>query len=114
MTDCIFCRIINKEIPSEMVYEDDNVAAFRDISPQAPVHVLVMPKKHITDILGFEEDDKALLLDLTRAIGQVAQITGIREKGFRVINNCGKAAGQTVEHVHFHVLGGRGLGEKIV
>ena len=114
MGDCIFCRIINKEIPSDMIYEDDMVAAFHDISPQAPVHVLVMPKKHIADILGFEEQDTMLLFDITRAIEQVAKITGIKENGFRVINNCGRAAGQTVEHVHFHVIGGKGLGEKIV
>ena len=92
MNDCLFCKIIAGDIPSSKVYEDDKVFAFRDINPQAPVHVLVVPKEHIDSADAAE---------------------GLTE-GYRVINNCGKAAGQTVMHLHFHLIGGCELGEKII
>jgi histidine triad (HIT) family protein len=114
MTDCIFCRIIRKEIPSKIVYEDEYVLAIEDIHPQAPVHILAMPKKHIQDILGIGPGDGPVMLRLFEAIGKAADIKGIKKNGFRVIANYGKAAGQTVEHLHFHILGGKSLGEKII
>lgn len=114
MDDCIFCRIIKKEIPSQIVYEDDEVIAIKDIHPQAPVHVLVMPKTHIPDIIGFSDADDKLQSAVNKAIIKTAQICGVADEGFRVINNCKESAGQTVLHVHFHVIGGKNLGEKII
>jgi histidine triad (HIT) family protein len=114
MKDCIFCRIIRKEIPSKIVYEDENVLAIEDIHPQAPVHILVMPKKHIPDILGIGPDDGSVMMRLFEAIGKIADNTGIKKNGFRVIANYGNAAGQTVDHLHFHILGGKYMGEKII
>ena len=114
MSDCIFCRIIRKEIPSDTVYEDEDVLVIRDIHPQAPVHALVIPKTHMTDIIFFSEADDRLQAAVNRAIVKTAKIFGIADDGFRVINNCKEAAGQTVLHVHFHVIGGKNLGEKII
>ena len=102
MADCIFCKIAQKEIPSKLVYEDDTVVAFRDLEPQAPQHVLVIPKKHVESLLALEEEDKAL-------VSHIAQELGIAEKGFRVVANTGEEGGQTVKHLHFHLLGGRSM-----
>ena len=102
MSDCIFCKIANGEIPSEFLYEDERVVAFRDLSPQAPVHVLVVPKEHHDN---FVDDVPAETL---------AERTGIAESGFRCIMNTGSAAGQTVMHLHMHVLGGKPLGEGLI
>ena len=108
MADCIFCKIAQKEILSKLVYEDDTVVAFRDLEPQAPQHVLVIPKKHVESLLALEEDDKALVSHiLVDVIPQLAQELGIAEKGFRVVANTGEEGGQTVKHLHFHLLGGR-------
>ena len=110
MADCIFCKIAQKEIPSKLVYEDDTVVAFRDLEPQAPQHVLVIPKKHVESLLALEEDDKALVSHiLVDVIPQLAQELGIAEKGFRVVANTGEEGGQTVKHLHFHLLGGRSM-----
>jgi histidine triad (HIT) family protein len=114
MSGCIFCRILNKELPSTVVYEDENVMAIKDIKPQAPVHVIIFPRKHFTGMMDFDLQDKALSIALINAIQKVAEVTGIAEGGFRVINNWGKNGGQTVPHLHYHVLGGADLGEKIV
>ena len=114
MDDCIFCRIIKKEIPSQIVYEDAEVIAIKDIHPQAPVHVLVMPKTHIPDIIAFSETDDKLQSAVNKAVIKTARICGVADEGFRVINNCKESAGQTVWHVHFHVIGGKILGEKII
>ena len=114
MNDCIFCRIIKREIPSNIVYEDDDVIAIKDIHPQTPVHVLVMPKRHIPDIISFTQADAAIQSAVNSAIIKTAKISGILNEGFRVINNCGESAGQSVLHVHFHLLGGKDLGEKII
>lgn len=113
MDGCVFCKIINKELPSNVVYEDDLVLAINDIRPQAPVHVIVFPKEHITGIMELK-DNKDLAMGLINAIQKVAEIKDVAKKGFRVINNYGKDGGQTVNHVHFHVLGGKILGETIV
>ena len=110
MADCIFCKIAQKEIPSKLVYEDDTVVAFRDLEPQAPQHVLVIPKKHVESLLALEEEDKALVSHiLVDVIPQLAQELGIAEKGFRVVANTGEEGGQTVKHLHFHLLGGRSM-----
>ena len=105
--DCLFCKIINKEIPSDIVYEDEDVLAFNDIDPKAPVHVLVIPKKHIASLNELTEADSALLMKMMRVIQKIAQDKNIAQSGYRVVNNCGEQGGQTVGHLHFHLLGGR-------
>ncbi|WP_040952639.1 histidine triad nucleotide-binding protein [Gorillibacterium massiliense] len=107
--DCIFCKIVNGEIPSKKVYEDDQVYAFHDISPLAPVHVLVIPKKHLSSVLAIGEEDVELIGRLHQAIGKVAKETGVDETGFRIISNTGTHGQQTVPHLHYHVIGGRQL-----
>ena len=94
--DCLFCKIINKEIPSDIVYEDDDVLAFNDIDPKAPVHVLVIPKKHIASLNELTEADSALLMKIMLVIQKIAQDKNIAESGYRVVNNCGEQGGQTV------------------
>ena len=111
MSDCLFCRIIAGEIPSTKVYEDDQVYAFRDINPQAPVHVLIVPKKHMKNILELAADDTGAAEAVTRAIKTIAAQEGVAESGFRVITNSGKDGCQSVEHLHFHLLGGKQLSE---
>ena len=112
--NCIFCKIIKGEIPSNKVYEDDKCYAFRDINPQAPTHILVVPKCHITSCAEIDESTEALVGHIFTAIAKIAQQEGLVEKGLRVISNSGKDAGQTVPHLHFHILGGKTLGEKMV
>ena len=112
--DCIFCKIIAKEIPSEIVYEDEEILAFKDIAPKAPVHIVVIPKKHIEKITEIEKQDEAVIGRIYSAINQIAREQGIAEDGFRVIINCGENGGQEVKHIHFHLLGGTKLGMQIV
>jgi histidine triad (HIT) family protein len=107
MEDCIFCKIIKGEIPSEKIYEDDMVLSFKDIEPAAPVHVLIIPKKHIGSINDLTEDDSKIIAHIYLVAKQIAAELGIDEKGYRIVTNCGEGAGQTVHHVHFHLLGGR-------
>lgn len=114
MDDCIFCKIVKGEIPSTKVYEDENVLAFNDIDPAAPIHVLVIPKKHIENVLQIEDMDKDLLFDIFDSFKKIAKKLGIEESGFRVITNCGRDSGQEVMHLHFHILAGKKLGPKIV
>jgi histidine triad (HIT) family protein len=104
---CIFCRIANKEIPAKIVYEDDKVLAFHDINPQAPYHILVIPKKHISTLLELTEEDKDLIGHIFLVMNKLAQELGVAERGYRVVVNCNEEAGQTVFHVHFHFLAGR-------
>ena len=113
MNDCIFCKIINKEIPSSIVYEDSEILAFRDINPVAPVHILVIPKKHISSVIDLKEEDELLIGKIYTVINKIAKQESIDEKGFRVIVNCGEDGGQEVKHLHFHILGGKKLGTKI-
>jgi len=113
MNDCIFCRIIKKEIPSNIVYEDDEILAFRDINPVAPVHILVIPKKHISSVIELTEEDALLIGKIYTAINEITKMEKIDQKGFRVIVNCGEDGGQEVKHLHFHILGGKKLGTKI-
>ncbi|ADK13871.1 MULTISPECIES: histidine triad nucleotide-binding protein [Clostridium] len=107
MEECIFCKIIKGEIPSEKIYEDDMVLSFKDIEPAAPVHVLIIPKKHIGSINDLTEDDSKIIAHIYLVAKQIAAKLGIDEKGYRIVTNCGEEAGQTVHHVHFHLLGGR-------
>lgn len=106
--DCIFCKIANKEIDSKLIYEDETVAAFRDLNPQAPEHILIVPKKHIANITEFTQDDKDLaahiFIDVVR---EIANKIGVAENGFRIVVNTGDDGGQTVNHLHVHLLGGR-------
>ncbi|MCL2436815.1 MAG: histidine triad nucleotide-binding protein [Clostridiales bacterium] len=106
MSDCIFCKIVNKEIPANIVYEDDQILCFHDVSPQAPVHVLLIPKKRIVSMDDVQEEDKELMGHMMVKIKEIAQILGL-ENGYRVVNNCGEHGMQTVGHIHFHILGKR-------
>jgi histidine triad (HIT) family protein len=108
--DCLFCKIVRGEIPAAKVFENDQVLAFKDINPQAPVHLLVIPKKHVASFHQVPAVDAALMGQLTSAIQQVAAEAGIAETGYRVLTNNGPDAGQVVFHLHFHVLGGKPLG----
>ncbi|MBS5038207.1 MAG: histidine triad nucleotide-binding protein [Fusobacterium sp.] len=106
----IFTKIINREIPSDIVFENDKVIAFKDINPQAPVHILVVPKKEIATINDIKEEDKELIGEVYLTIGKIAAQLGIAEEGYRVIANCNEYGGQEVFHIHFHLLGGEKLG----
>lgn len=108
MSNCLFCRIIAGEIPSAKVYEDDTVLAFRDIAPQAPTHILVIPKAHISGVSAITAENSAVVAHIFEVIPQIAAAEGLTE-GFRVVSNCGDHAGQTVHHLHFHILGGQQL-----
>lgn len=108
VTDCIFCKIANGEIPSNIVFEDDKVIAFEDVNPQAPTHILIIPKKHIAHIDELENEDKELIGHIFTKIGDISREFGLNE-GFRVVVNNKSHGGQTVDHVHFHLLGGRSL-----
>ena len=109
MPDTIFGKIVAREIPAKIVYEDADVMAFHDVSPQAPIHVLVIPKRTIVNLLDTGQDDTLLLGKLMQASVHVAKTLGLEEGGFRVVVNCGKNGGQSVDHLHLHVLGGRQL-----
>lgn len=106
MDNCIFCKIANKEIPSKPVYEDDKILAFHDLEPQAPVHVLLIPKEHIASLNDVEEHHQEILGHLLGKVKEIAADLGL-ENGYRLVNNCGRDGMQTVEHIHFHLLGKR-------
>ena len=108
-TDCIFCKIIAKEIPGDILYEDEQVMAFRDIQPAAPIHVLVVPKKHIPSINEATEEDERLLGHLHLVAKKIAQKEGIAERGYRLVINTGKEGGQVIFHIHLHLMGGKKL-----
>ena len=110
MSDCIFCKIANGEIPTEYVYEDELVAAFNDISPVAPVHILIVPKAHIESALELDDSNKDIVGHIFSVAGKIAREKGFAENGFRVVNNCGRDGGQTVMHLHFHLLAGETMG----
>ena len=114
MNDCIFCKIIKGDIPCKKVYEDEDCLAFHDINPQAPVHIIVVSKKHLPSVLAFGQEDGAHLGKIQLAIAKIARQLELTENGFRVINNCGRDAKQSVPHIHYHILAGRDMGEKIV
>jgi histidine triad (HIT) family protein len=107
MTDCLFCRIANKEIPARIVYEDERILAFDDIRPQAPVHVLVIPKAHWASLNDVPQDGQGVLGEILLKAREIAGLKGIRESGYRIVLNTAADSGQEVLHVHFHILGGR-------
>lgn len=105
--DCLFCKIANGEIPATLVHEDDRVVAFRDVNPQAPVHTLVIPRRHITTLNELAAEDGALIGHMLLTAQQLAAKEGVAESGFRLVMNCNREGGQTVFHIHLHLLGGR-------
>jgi histidine triad (HIT) family protein len=107
MSTCLFCRIIRQEVPASVVYEDDDLLAFNDINPQAPTHVLVIPKRHIESLDALQDSDDALIGSMTRRAAAIARERGIAAAGYRTVFNTNREAGQTVFHVHLHLLGGR-------
>ena len=112
MNDCIFCKIIAGEIPSTKVYEDEKVFAFRDINPAAPVHILVIPKQHISTMFDINKQNSDVVAHIFEVISKIAKQENL-EKGFRVVSNCNEYGGQTVFHLHFHIIGGKKLDEKM-
>ena len=110
MTDCLFCKILAGDIPADVVHETANTLAFRDINPQAPTHVLIIPRRHIARINDIEDGDREQVGDLFLAAKEIAAAEGLADDGYRVVMNCNEAAGQTVFHLHLHLLGGRQLG----
>jgi histidine triad (HIT) family protein len=110
MSDCLFCRIVQKTIPAKIVYEDDRTLAFDDINPQAPVHTLIIPKQHVSAVQDCRDQDRDLLAQLLITCANVAKQKGLVDSGYRIVTNTGSDAGQTVFHLHLHILGGRHLG----
>ncbi|MBN4069260.1 histidine triad nucleotide-binding protein [Beggiatoa alba] len=109
MSDCLFCKLINGDIPTDIVYQDDDVFAFRDVNPQAPIHILVIPKQHIATINDTDESHQAVLGKLVLTAKKIAKEQGIADNGYRLVVNCNQDGGQTVFHIHLHLLGGRSL-----
>lgn len=114
MENCIFCKIIDRQIPSTVVYEDDKVLAFNDINPVAPVHIIIIPKVHIANVNDLTAENAAVVGDIHLAAQKIAARLDIADKGYRLINNCGADAGQTVFHLHYHLIGGLKLGMRII
>ena len=112
MSDCLFCKIVAGVIPSTKVYEDETIFAFRDIAPQAPTHILVVPKTHLGSVNDVTAENSAVVAHIFEIIPQIAKAEGL-ENGYRVVSNCGSDAGQTVHHLHFHILGGHEMGPKM-
>jgi len=106
-SDCLFCKILAGDIPADIIYESDTAIAFRDINPQAPTHVLIIPRKHISTINEITADDQAIVGSLYSAAQDIAAAEGFADEGYRVVMNCNEGAGQTVFHIHLHLLGGR-------
>ena len=109
MTDCLFCKIVDGEVPADIVYENDTVLAFRDINPQAPTHILIIPRVHIATINDIDPEHEMMVGRMFTAAREIAAAEGLTEKGYRVVMNCGEGAGQSVFHIHLHLLGGRGF-----
>jgi len=110
---CIVCKIANKEIPSNYVYETENLVAFRDLNPQAPVHILIVPKMHITSMNDINSENSSIIAELFETVNIIAEQEGIKESGYRVISNCGDDGCQSVKHLHFHLVGGKKLSETL-
>lgn len=109
MSDCLFCRVAAGEVPAKIVYQDDRVVAFRDINPQAPLHVLLIPRRHIATLNDLTAEDEGLVGELIRRAGLLAKEHGYHESGYRAVFNCNRGAGQSVFHIHLHLLAGRAL-----
>ncbi len=107
--DCVFCKIVTGEIPADILYQDDEIIAFRDINPLAPTHLLIIPRKHIPSLARLSEADSPLVGNMVNAANQLAKREGVAEGGYRLVLNCGKQGGQLVPHLHMHLLGGRQL-----
>ena len=107
MSDCLFCKILDGDIPCDRVYENDQVIAFRDVNPQAPTHILVIPREHISTVNDLTAEDKSIVAEMMLAAQAIAKQEGIEESGYRLVMNCNEGAGQTVFHIHLHILGGR-------
>jgi len=114
MDDCLFCKIINGDIPCNKVYEDNDILAFYDVNPATPIHILVIPKKHIVSVIDVKPEEAFFISKIFRVINEIAKNMKFDNDGFRVITNCGNDSGQEVKHLHFHVLAGRNLGSKII
>lgn len=110
MSDCLFCGIVDGKVKGNIVYQDGSVVAFRDINPKAPVHILIVPRKHIASVLDLQGEDRELIGEIFTVASKLARDNGVSQDGFRVVVNCGPNAGQSVDHIHFHLLGGRLLG----
>ncbi len=110
---CIFCKIANNEIPSQVIFESENLLAFRDINPQAPVHILVVPKMHISSMNEITSENSHIVAEVYETISKIAKQEGIDESGYRVISNCGEDGCQSVQHLHFHLIGGKKLSETL-
>ncbi|MFY0677442.1 MAG: histidine triad nucleotide-binding protein [Neptuniibacter sp.] len=108
--DCLFCKIINKEIPADIIYEDEHVIAFNDISPRAPTHALIIPRKHIATLNDVQAEDEALVGHMVKTAATIAEQLGFDENGYRTVFNCNPHGGQTVYHIHLHLLGGKPMG----
>jgi len=104
---CLFCRIIEKKVPSKIVYEDERIFAFEDINPQSPIHILILPRKHISTVLEIPREDNELIGHLFQVANKIAEERGIAKRGFRLVMNCNPEAGQTIYHIHLHLLAGR-------
>ena len=113
MEECIFCKIIKGEVPSQKVYEDDEILAFNDINPVTPIHILVIPKKHITSLAHIEKEDEEIIGKIYGVINKISEEKGFKKDGYRVVCNCGENGGQVVKHLHFHILAGKKLGQGI-
>lgn len=109
LNDCIFCKIVQKDIPSKVVYEDDMIMAFHDLNPVGPKHVLVIPKVHVASLNDLSQEHAAVMTHMSFKLKEIAEILGIAESGYRVVCNCGADAGQEVAHLHYHVIGGRNM-----
>jgi len=113
MDDCVFCRIVAGKIPTEFLYQDEDAAAFRDINPAAPTHIIIIPKKHIPSLADLSEADLPLMGHMVKIANQLAKQAGILERGYRLVVNCGKEGGQVVPHLHIHLLGGRRIADEM-
>lgn len=112
--DCVFCKIVEKTSPAKIYYEDEDIVAFQDIDPRAPVHVLIIPKVHIKSVANIKPENYNAMAKISYVAQKLAQHFGIEETGYRLINNCGRDAHQSVFHLHFHMIGGKDLGPKVV
>ena len=113
MEDCLFCKIIEGQIPSQKVYEDEDVLAFNDINPVTPIHILVIPKKHITSLAHMQDGDEKIVGKIYKVINKISEEQEFKDDGYRVIVNCGENGGQVINHLHFHILAGKKLGVKV-
>ncbi len=111
--NCIFCKIGKKEIPSTIVYENESIIAFKDLNPQAPIHILVVPKNHISSINDITQENSSIISEIFLSINEIVEKEEIKESGYRVISNCGNDGCQSVQHLHFHILGGKKLSETL-